>query len=111
MKLISSTFSNKTTELSTEESLPSSNRSGVIARQAVFGVIAVLSFLGNLLFCVVLLRKKCLLKKPYNILLLVLAVTDMLTGTYECTNSLYFDRVITAWKHQIIIIRILKILD
>ena len=79
MKFLSSTFSNKTAELSTEESLPSSNRSG-IAMQAVFGVIALLSFLGNLLFCVVLLRKKCLLKKPYNILLLVLAVTDMLTG-------------------------------
>lgn len=80
MKLLSLTFSNQTTELSTEESLPSSNHSG-IAMQAVFGLIALLSFLGNLLFCVVLLRKKCLLKKPYNILLLVLAVTDMLTGT------------------------------
>ena len=80
MKLFSSTLSNKTIEMSAEESLPSSNHSG-IAMQAVFGVIALLSFLGNFLFCVVLLRKRYLLKKPYNILLLVLAVTDMLTGT------------------------------
>ena len=81
MKLSLTTFSNKTSsELSTEVSLPSSNHSGVTL-QAVFGIIAFLSFFGNLVFCVVLLRKRYLLKQPYNILLLVLAVTDMLTGT------------------------------
>lgn len=102
------TFGNKTPELSTEESLPSSNHSGD-TMQAVFGIIAFLSFLGNLVFCVVLVRKRYLLKKPYNILLLVLAVTDMLTGRYECLNFLHFDKVMTGRKRQII--RIFYILD
>ena len=98
MKHFLSTFLNKTTGLSTDESPPLSNHSG-ITMQAVFGVIALLSFLGNFLFCVVLLRKRCLLKKPYNMLLLVLAITDMLTGT----NCLYFDNTMAAWKRQIIL--------
>ena len=87
MRHFSFAFSNKTTEFSTEESPPSSSHSGIVI-QAVFGVIALLSFLGNFLFCVVLLRKRkrYLLKKPYNILLLVLAVTDMLTGTNSQTS-------------------------
>lgn len=78
-------FSTETTEFSTEESPPSSSHSGIVI-QAVFGIIALLSFVGNFLFCVVLLRKRYLLKKPYNILLLVLAVTDMLTGTNSRTS-------------------------
>ncbi len=92
MKQFVTTFSNKTLpELSTEVSLPSSNHSGVTL-QAVFGIISFLSFFGNLVFCVVLLRKRYLLKKPYNILLLVLAVTDMLTGTIV--------RIVSPWKSK-----------
>jgi 3-deoxy-D-arabino-heptulosonate 7-phosphate (DAHP) synthase len=45
-----------------------------------FGVIAILAFAGNFLICVVILRKKRLLSKQYNILILNLAVTDLLTG-------------------------------
>lgn len=85
MKHFSFAFSNKTTEFSTEESPPSSSHSGIVI-QTVFGITALLSFVGNFLFCVVLLRKRYLLKKPYNILLLVLAVTDMLTGTNSRTS-------------------------
>ena len=81
MKYLATNFFNKTPYLfSTENTvLPPGNTSGV-ALQVVFGIIAFLSFFGNLLFCVVLLRKRCLLKKAYNISLLVLAVTDMVTG-------------------------------
>lgn len=93
MKHFSFAFNNTTvTEFSTEESPPSSSHSGIVI-QAVFGVIALLSFLGNFLFCVVLLRKRYLLKKPYNILLLVLAVTDMLTGMNSRTSYIS----ITQW--------------
>ena len=49
-----------------------------------FGSIAVLSFFGNLLLCVVICRRRKLLEKTYNILMLNLAVTDMLTGVYNC---------------------------
>lgn len=45
-----------------------------------FGIIAVLSFVGNVLICVVILIRKSLLKKPCNVLILNLAVTDLLTG-------------------------------
>lgn len=45
-----------------------------------FGIIVVLSFVGNVLICVVILRRKSLLRKPCNILILNLAATDLLTG-------------------------------
>lgn len=50
------------------------------ALEVSFWVIAVASFTFNLSFCIVLLRKPSLLKKPHNILLFSLAVVDMLTG-------------------------------
>ena len=55
----------------------------------LFGVIAAASFVFNLLFCIVLLRKPSMLRKPHNILLFSLAVADMLTGEIninELTN-------------------------
>ena len=48
--------------------------------KSIFGGIAVSSFVGNLLLCVIICRKRLLLSKTYNLLLLNLAVTDMLTG-------------------------------
>ncbi|XP_078359264.1 galanin receptor 2a-like [Oculina patagonica] len=52
------------------------------AIQVSFCVIAVASFTFNLLFCIVLLRKPSMLRKPHNILLFSLAVVDMLTGVF-----------------------------
>ncbi len=49
-------------------------------REATFGVIAALSFLLNFLFCVIMMRKPAMLKRPHNILLFSLAITDLLTG-------------------------------
>ena len=46
----------------------------------MFGVIAALSFLLNSLFCVIMMKKPAMLKRPHNILLFSLAVTDLLTG-------------------------------
>ena len=49
--------------------------------QILFGVIALLSFGGNGLFCFVITRHhRLLLRSPYHILIFSLAVTDMLTG-------------------------------
>ena len=53
-----------------------------------FWVIAVASFTFNLLFCIVLLRKPSMLKKPHNVLLFSLAVVDMLTGEELVCGSL-----------------------
>lgn len=50
------------------------------AREATFGIIAALSFLLNFMFCVILMRKPAMLKRPHNILLFSLAITDLLTG-------------------------------
>lgn len=47
---------------------------------AVCGLIAVFSFIGNLLLCIVILKRRSMLTKPYNVLIFNLAVTDMLTG-------------------------------
>lgn len=46
----------------------------------IFGSIAALSFLGNFLLCLVICRRRKLLSKTYNTLMLNLAVTDTLTG-------------------------------
>ena len=48
--------------------------------KGIFGSIAVLAFLGNLLLCFVICRRRDLLSKPYNILILNLTATDLLTG-------------------------------
>lgn len=48
----------------------------------IFWVIAVVSFTSNSLFCIVLLRKRSMLRKAHNILLFSLAVVDMLTGVF-----------------------------
>ena len=45
-----------------------------------FGLIASLSFFGNLLLCLVMFRKRAMLQKPYNVLICSLAITDTLTG-------------------------------
>ncbi len=46
----------------------------------VFGGIAIVSILGNFLLCVAICRRRSLLSKTYNMLVLSLAITDMLTG-------------------------------
>lgn len=50
------------------------------AKEVIYGVIAALSFLLNFLFCVMMMRKPAMLKRPHNILLFSLAITDLLTG-------------------------------
>ena len=50
-------------------------------REAVFAVIAALSVIFNLLFCVFLLRRPSVLKKPHNVLLFSLSATDLVTGS------------------------------
>lgn len=52
---------------------------GVVMKTS-FGIIASLSFFGNLFLCLVMFMKRSMLRKPYNILIASLAVTDMLTG-------------------------------
>jgi len=52
------------------------------AREVVYGVIAALSFLLNFLFVLIMIRKPAMLKRPHNILLFSLALTDLLTGWY-----------------------------
>lgn len=49
--------------------------------RSIFGSIAVLAFVANLLLCFVICRRRDLLSKPYNILILNLTATDLLTGT------------------------------
>lgn len=56
----------------------------VEAREAgMFGLIAALSFLLNSLFCLIMMKKPAMLKRPHNILLFSLAITDLLTGLYS----------------------------
>lgn len=55
----------------------------------VCGFIATFSFIGNLLLCVVILKRRSMLTKPYNVLIFNLAVTDMLTGEF-CLNHPFF---------------------
>jgi len=52
------------------------------SKALMLGLIAALSFLLNSLFCVIMMRKPAMLKRPHNILLFSLAITDLLTGLY-----------------------------
>ena len=48
--------------------------------RVLFGVVAGLSVVGNMLLCIVMIRRRAMLGKTYNILIFNLAVADMLTG-------------------------------
>ena len=66
-------------ETSFHQNKVDSNLEAILYR-SIFGSIAILSFLGNLLLCLVICRRRKLLSRPYNNLMLNLAATDMLTG-------------------------------
>lgn len=53
----------------------------------LFGSIAALSFLGNLLLSMAICKRRQLLLKTYNLLVLNLAITDMLTGLFRVRVS------------------------
>lgn len=53
----------------------------------LFGNIAAFSFLGNLLLSMAICRRRQLLLKTYNLLVLNLAITDMLTGLFPVRVS------------------------
>ena len=48
--------------------------------RVAFGLIALVAFVGNGLLCIVILRSYRMLRSAYNVLILSLAVTDMITG-------------------------------
>ncbi|KAL9984174.1 hypothetical protein ACROYT_G006443 [Oculina patagonica] len=48
--------------------------------RVAFSMIAGSAFVFNLMFCVVLLKKPAMMKKPYNTLLFNLAITDLFTA-------------------------------
>ena len=50
-------------------------------------IIAVLALLGNSLVCVLFVKNRVLLKKSYNVFLVALAVTDLLTAVNLLTAS------------------------
>ena len=58
----------------------------------MFGFIAALSFLLNSLFCSIMMRKPAMLKRPHNILLFSLAITDLLTGLQ------FYDSEFNSWS-------------
>ena len=55
----------------------------------LFGTIAALSFLGNLLLSMAVCKRRQLLLKTYNLLVLNLAITDMLTGLFRVRVSVF----------------------
>lgn len=59
-------------------------------KKVVFCLIAIVAILGNSLFCAVLVRKRALLRRPYNKLLLSLSVTDLLTGELLYLSHSFF---------------------
>ena len=58
-----------------------------IALHVLFGVIASLAFISNGVLILIVLRNKSMLKSSYNVLILCLAVTDMLTGNVPYINN------------------------
>ena len=66
------------------------------ALEVAFSIIASCAFVFNLAFCVVLLKKRAMLKKPHNSLLFNLALTDLLTGTvcFDLNALLSYPRMV-----------------
>lgn len=69
----------KANETSFHKNIVDSNLKAMLF-SSIFGSIAVLSFLGNLLLCLVICRHRKRLSKPYNILMINRAAMDMLIG-------------------------------
>lgn len=49
-------------------------------RRVLFGFIGASAVISNILLVVLILKNKYMLKTPYNVLVLSLAATDMITG-------------------------------
>lgn len=80
MNSSSSNFS-VSTNSSNQTGVPSEPFPGITAfTRTAYIVIAVLAFLGNALVILVFIRDKALLKKTYNILILTLAISDVVTS-------------------------------
>ena len=71
---------NSSNESLSTPALEDQNSQAKAGEAGMFGLIAALSFLLNSLFCVIMMRKPAMLKRPHNILLFSLAITDLLTG-------------------------------
>lgn len=54
----------------------------------IFGIIASFAIINNGLLLLVICKNKILLKMPYNMLVLSLAVTDFITGLYISSKIL-----------------------
>ena len=61
---------------------------GLPPTQLVMGIIGVLSFFCNGALCLVVLRKRSMLKSSYNLVIFTLAVTDTLTGNILPINNI-----------------------
>ena len=49
-------------------------------RRVLYGIVGVLSILCNGALCIVVLRNKRMLRNSYNVLVLLLAIVDTITG-------------------------------
>ena len=80
----------KANETSFHKNIVDSNLKAMLF-SSIFGSIAVLSFLGNLLLCLVICRRRKRLSKPYNILMINRTAMDMLIGlNFFQTNVVRF---------------------
>lgn len=66
----------------------------------IFGVVALMSVLGNFLLCVAICKCHFSGLKTYNILFFSLAVTDMLTGLYKNMAQVSFIHPALSWKTE-----------
>ena len=68
------------TNISTPPTPPTSAVASSYLLPVTFGFIAALAFIGNGLFCILMLKNYRMLRSAYNLLIFSLAVTDMITG-------------------------------
>ena len=68
------------TYISTPTTPPTSAVAYSYLLPVAFGFIAALAFIGNGLFCILMLKNYRMLRSAYNLLIFSLAVTDMITG-------------------------------
>ena len=59
-------------------------------RRALFGIVGVLSILCNGALCIVVIRKRKMLRNSYNVFVLILAVMDTITGNVILCKTLLY---------------------
>ena len=87
---MNSSFDNSSQEAISPSPSPNQSHRGITPiSQAIYSIVSIAAFFGNILVILVFVWDKKLLKKSYNVLILCLAISDVLTALLLITNPAF----------------------